>query len=148
MQVRRRVCKAPCDLGSEGFVAVADDGGDTWDVGEFFRSALSVAAGGDDAGFGVEAVGAANVGAGFAVGLGGDAAGVDDDHIGFVRLAVFHSGVAEESSDGFAVGAGGATAEVFDVEGGRHGSSLADVAALGGSGFSGRFTAVSGALRR
>ncbi len=87
---------------------------------------MSVAAGGDDAGFGVEAMGAADVCAGFAVGFGGDAAGVDDDHIGLVGLVVVHTGIAEESGDGFAVGAGGATAEVFDVEGGWHRVSLAE----------------------
>ena len=107
-------------------MAVADNGGDAWNVGEFFRSALGVATGGDDARFGVEAMGAADVGAGFAVGFGGDAAGVDDDHIGLVGLVVVRSGIAEESGDGFTVGAGGATAKVFDVEGGWHGFSLSE----------------------
>ena len=69
-------------FGREGLVAVADDGGDTGDAGEFFRSALGIAAGDDDARVRVEAMRAADVGAGFAVGFGGDAAGVDDDHIG------------------------------------------------------------------
>ena len=72
-------------------MAVADDGGDAGDGGQFFRSALGVAAGCDDAGCGVKAVGAADVGAGFAVGFGGDAAGVDDDHIGFGWLALVES---------------------------------------------------------
>ena len=66
------------------------------------------------------AVGAANVSAGFAVGFGGDAAGVDDDYIGFGGKALGGTGIAKKSGYGFAVGAGGAAAEVFDVEGGRH----------------------------
>jgi hypothetical protein len=73
-------------------------------------------------------MGAADVSASFAVGFGSDAAGVDDDHIGCVGLVVVHSGIAEESGDGFAVGAGGAATEVFDVEGGWHRVSLAEVA--------------------
>ena len=75
------------NFGREGFVAVADDGGDARDGGEFFWGALGVATGGDDAGCGVEAMRAADVSAGFAVGFGSDAAGVDDDHIGFGGLA-------------------------------------------------------------
>ncbi len=101
-------------------MAVADDGSHAGEVGQFLRSALGIAASGDDAGLGVEAMRAADVGAGFAVGFGGDAAGVDDDHIGDGLRAFGRSGSAQESGDRFAVGAGGAAAEVFDVEGGRH----------------------------
>ena len=111
-------------------MAVADDGGDAGEIGELFRSALCVATGGDDARFGVEAMRAADVGAGFAVGFGGDAAGVDYDHIGSVGLMLRGVGGTQKRGDCFAVGAGGAAAEVFDVEGVRHGSSLAELAGL------------------
>ena len=64
-------------------MAVADDGGYSGERGEFGGSALCVASCGDDAGLRVLAMGAADVGAGFAVGLSGDAAGVDNDHVCF-----------------------------------------------------------------
>ena len=68
-------------------MAVADDGEDAGEGGQFLWGALGVTAGGEDAGVGIEAVGAADKGAGFAVGFGGDAAG-DHDHIGFGGVAV------------------------------------------------------------
>src|SRR4051812_34110807 len=71
------------DFGCEGFVAVTDDGGDSGNRGEFLGSALRVAARSDNAGFGILPVRAADVGTRFAISFGGDAAGVDDDHIGF-----------------------------------------------------------------
>ena len=63
-------------------MAVAYDGSHAGKVGQFLRSALGVTARSDDASLGVQAMRAADVGAGFAVGFGGDAAGVDDDYIG------------------------------------------------------------------
>lgn len=80
--VCRNVKKMESNFGGEGFVAVSDDGGDPLDGGEFFGGALRVTAGGDDAGCRVEAMRAADVSACFAIGFGGDAASVDDDHIG------------------------------------------------------------------
>ena len=89
-------------------------------------SALSVATGCDDAGCGIVAVGAADICASFAIGFGGDAAGVDDDHVGFGCMAFGGSGVAKKSGYRFSVGTGGAATEVFDVEGGRHRVSLTE----------------------
>lgn len=83
-QVRECVLKS--DLGNESFVAVPDDGDDAGDRGEFFGSALGVTAGSDDASRRVETAGAADIGAGLAIGFGGDAAGIDDDHVGFGGL--------------------------------------------------------------
>jgi hypothetical protein len=76
-------CQLERNLGGEGFVAVTDNGGDAGDAGQFLRCALGVASGGDDTGCGIETMRAADVCAGFTVGFGGDATGVDDDHIGF-----------------------------------------------------------------
>ena len=69
-------------------MAIADYGGDARNRGKFLGGPLGVAASGNNAGCRVEAMGAANVGASFAVGFGGDATGVDDDHIGFGGLAL------------------------------------------------------------
>jgi len=65
-------------------------------------------------------VGAANVGAGFAIGFGRDAAGVYDDHIGLGGQSVRCSGGTKESGYGFAVSAGSPAAKVLDVEGRGH----------------------------
>ena len=70
------------DVGDHRFVAVADDGVDFGQGGEFLRGALGVASGDDDAGGGVLAADAADPGAGLAVGLGGDAAGIYNDNMG------------------------------------------------------------------
>ena len=68
----------------------------------------------------------ADEGAGRAVGLGGHAAGVDHHHIGFGGLAFGQARSAQTIGDRFAIGARGAAAEVFDVEGDGHESSLAE----------------------
>lgn len=123
-----------CDFGGEGFVAVADNGGDTGDGGQLFRSALGVATGCDDTCCGVKAVGAADVGARFAIGFSGYAAGIDDDHVGFCWLALVDVRDAEKRGDGFAVSAGSTATEVLDVEGKRHDSSLAGCGLSGANG--------------
>ena len=87
-------------------MAVAYDGGDAFDGGEFLRGALGVTACDEDAGFRVEAMGAADVGAGFAVGFGGDRAGVDDDDFGLRHGVRCESRCVETLGDGFAVSAG------------------------------------------
>ena len=68
-------------------MAVADNGGDSRNGGEFIGGALRIATCSDDACARVEAMGAANVGACFTVGFGGDTASVDDNYIGFCRPA-------------------------------------------------------------
>ena len=105
-------------------MAVADNGDDAGKAGEFFWSALSVATCGDDADAGIEAVGAANERTGFAIGLGCNAAGVDDDYVGVGWRAFFETGGAQETGDCFAIGACGAATEILDVERRRHEFSL------------------------
>ena len=83
----------------KGFMAVANDGGDSGKAGEVLGSALSVAAGGQDAGVWIDAVGSANEGPGFSVGFGSDAAGVDHDHISVRGTALGDTGCAQEAGD-------------------------------------------------
>ena len=111
-------------------MAVADDCGDAGKDGEFFRSALSIAACGNDAGAGIEAVGAANEGTGFAIGFGCNAAGVDHDYVGFGWQAFFETGGAQETGDCFAIGARGTATEILDVKRRRHGFSLAELGVI------------------
>lgn len=121
---RFRLHKGESHFGREGLVAVADDGGNAGDCCQLLRRALGVTAGDEDARGGIAAACAADEGAGGAIGFRGDRAGVDDDHIGFSELACAASGGAEAFGDGFPVGAGGAAAEVLDVEGCGHGFSV------------------------
>ena len=107
-------------------MAVADDGGYSWNCGKFSGCTLGVTACGDDAGFRVLAVSAADVCAGFAVGFGGDAAGVNYNEIGFVGPGLGGSRSAKESRYRLAIGAGSATAEILDVERRGHTFSLAE----------------------
>jgi len=118
---RRRCAKSVREeIGNPGFVGVADDVGDAGECGEFFRDALGVAAGDDDAGSGVVSMKFANSVAGLGVGRRSDCAGIKDDDVGGFgatgqRAATFQ----KLSLDGCAVGLGGTAAELFDVEGGH-----------------------------
>jgi CheY-like chemotaxis protein len=103
-------------FGNEGFVAVADDGVDFGESGEFLRGALGVTAGDDDASLGVLAANAAEPGAGLAIGFRGDATGVYDDNI--CRRKVLgrnKAAMAQIGGNGLAIGAAGAAPKVFDV---------------------------------
>ena len=105
-------------------MAVADYRRNTGEGCEFLGSALRIASSRDDAGFGIAAMGAANVGARFAVGFSGDTAGIHDDHVGFGGSAFRCSGISEEGCYSFAVRAGRTAAEVLDVKRGGHKVSL------------------------
>lgn len=61
-------------------------------------------------------MGAADVGAGGTIGLGGDAAGVDDDQAGIGRLGDGVAGGAQTAAERFAVGARGPATEMLDVK--------------------------------
>ena len=63
-------------------MAVADHCVDTGQRGNLLRRPLSVTSGDQDARGGIFPVHSAQEGAGGAIGLGGHAAGVGDDHIG------------------------------------------------------------------
>ncbi len=97
-------------------MAVADDGIDLGEGGKFFRGALGVAAGDDDAGGGVLAADAAQIRAGLAVGFRGHAAGIYNDNMrGIRRFSGRESVVAQVGGNGLAVSTAGAAAEVFNV---------------------------------
>jgi len=102
------------NAGGESLMAVADDGGDAGHGCQFLGRALRIAARDDDAGGRIAAMGAADEGAGRAIGLGGDAAGIDDDDIGSQGLALAEG--AQAGGDGLTVCARGAAAEVLDVK--------------------------------
>ena len=67
-------------------MAVADDGGDASECGQFIGCALRVAAGDDDLGVGIAAVRAAYKGARGAVCLCRHTACVDDHHVSLLGL--------------------------------------------------------------
>ena len=97
-------------------MTVADNGIDSGQGGEFFRSALGIATGDDDPGIRISAADAADPGARLAIGFSGYAAGIDDNNscgigIGGGRESL----VAQGGSDGFAVGAACPASEVFNV---------------------------------
>jgi hypothetical protein len=104
------------EAGDHRFVAVADDGVDFGEGGEFLGGALGVAAGNDDAGGRVLAANAAEVSAGLAVGFGGDAAGVYNYDISRGRgFSGRKTALAQVGGYSLAIGAAGAAAEVFNV---------------------------------
>ncbi len=90
------------------------------------RCALRVAAGRHDARFRIEPMGSADEGTRRAVGLGRDAASVDDHHIGESWLALSEPSGAQAVGNGLAIGACGTAAKVLDVERSAHGLSLAE----------------------
>jgi len=103
-----------------GFVGIADNERDAREGRKFFRGALSVTAGDKDFGGRILRVNFANGIAGLCIGGGSDGAGVDDDELGVLRRSRRGAAAIKELAfDGGAVGLGGATAELFDVEG-RH----------------------------
>jgi hypothetical protein len=101
-------------------VRVADDITDAGEGGKFFRGALRVAAGNDNACGGVLLVKFAYGVAGLGVGGLRDGASVDDDDIGSLTRSGKGAAAAHELTfDGSTVSLGGTAAELFDVKG-RH----------------------------
>ena len=101
-----------------GLVGIADYEGDAGQGSDFFRGALGVAAGDDDAGCGICGMEFADGVAGLGVRGGGDGAGVEDHEVGGVGIR--SNGVAliaQLALDGSAVCLRGATAELLDKEG-------------------------------
>ena len=96
-------------------MAVADDGHHALHGSQFRRRALRIAAGNHNAGLRILPVRATDKGAGLAIGLGGYAAGVDDDHIGLVCRLRAMPCRAQLRADCLAIGAGRATAKILDV---------------------------------
>ena len=108
------------ELGNLGFVGIADNESDAGKGCKFFGGALGVTAGDENLGGGILRVDFANGIAGLRVSGGSDGTGVDDDELGGLRRGRGCAATAEELAlDGSAVGLRGATAELFDVEGGH-----------------------------
>ena len=84
--------------------------------GKFFGGTLGVTTGHYDLRLRVKPMGAADVRAGFTIGLGGDTAGVHDDYVGLGKLHDEVSEGGEAVGHGLAVGTGRPAPEVFDME--------------------------------
>ena len=97
-------------------MAVADDGVDSGQSGDFLRRALGVAAGDQDACGWIFPMDSAQKGAGSAVRLRGHAAGVGNDHIGPVWTGSrAQAALAQLGAYDFAVGPAGPASEVLNV---------------------------------
>jgi hypothetical protein len=104
-------------------VGIADDPGDAWEGGEFFGSALGVAAGDDEAGRGILGVKLANRVACLSVGGSGYRARVENNDGGRCWIGRGSAATIEELAfDSGAIGLRGAAAELLDVEA-RHNHS-------------------------
>jgi CheY-like chemotaxis protein len=107
-------CRDFCQL---VLVRVADDLRHTGQGGEFFRRALRVAAGHDDAGLRILPVYPADGGAGILIGRGRDRAGVQHDNFGFPQFGgAIESPLLELPLNGSAVGLGRATTKILYVK--------------------------------
>jgi len=101
-----------------GFVRISDNENYARKRGEIFRSALRVAARGDDTGGGVGAMYGADRAARLSVGRSGDCAGVDHDDVGGGRIADSAKAARPQLAfDGGGIGLRGATTELFDEKG-------------------------------
>ncbi len=101
-------------------MGIAHDQGNAGETGDFFRGALGVATGDNDASGRIHRVNLADGVASLSVGGGGDGAGIENDDVG--RRAIGRDGaalVAQLALDGGAIGLCGAAAELFDVKGGH-----------------------------
>ena len=104
---------------------VTDNAADAGESGEFFWSALGVAAGDDDAGGGVCGVNFADSVASLGIGGGSDGAGVQDDDVGVLPGCRGAATIEELAFDRSAIGLSGAAAKLFDVEGGHYRDRIA-----------------------
>jgi hypothetical protein len=97
-------------------MAIADHGMNTGQRGELLRRPLGITSGDQDARGGIFAVHSAQEGAGSAIGLGGYAAGVGDDHIGSAGArSRGQAAMAQLGADDFPVRPAGSTSEVLNV---------------------------------
>src|SRR5258708_38328273 len=112
-------------LGDLGFVGIAHHVGYAGESGEFFGSALSVAAGDDNFGGGIGGVEFADGGAGLRVVGGGQGAGVQGDYVGGVWGVCKRAAAFEELRlDGGTVGLGGAVTQFLDGKAGQRSNKL------------------------
>lgn len=106
------------ELGNLRLVGIADDPGNAWEGGEFFRGALGIATGGDDSSGGVGGMDFADCFAGLGVRGSRNCAGVDHDEIGGGGgIGGFAAAIEELALDGSAISLRGAAAELLDEKG-------------------------------
>src|SRR6266702_2298190 len=105
------------ELGDLRLVGIADDPRDSGKYGQFFRSALGIAAGGDNANGGIGGVKLSNGVAGLGVSGGRNGAGVDDDDVGGGGRGSRRAATIKQLAlEGGAIGLRGAATELFDEE--------------------------------
>jgi MFS family permease len=112
------------DLGGQRLVAVAHDRSHSAQASQFFRSTLRITARHQNPCLGIQPMGAPDEGAGSAVGLRCDAACIHHHNIGQRRMLLPQARRPQPLSYSLPIGAGGAAAKVFDVEGHAHGFSV------------------------
>jgi len=108
------------ELGDLWFVGIADDAGNAGETSDVLRGALGVTTSDNDARGRIGRVDLADGVAGLSVGCSSDGASIENDHVG--RRAIGRGGaalVAQLALDGGAIGLRGATAKLFDIEGGH-----------------------------
>src|SRR5258705_12380391 len=104
--------------GDLGFVGIADDKADARESRDFFRCALGVTTGYEDARCRIGSVNFANGIAGLSVSGGGDGAGVENHDVGQRRIGRERAALfAQLAFDGRAIRLGGAAAELLDKKG-------------------------------
>ena len=96
-------------------MTIADNGKHPWESGNFLRRSLSIAAGDKDANPGIGTLNAANVGAGVAIRLGCDRAGVDDEDIRAQTVGGSGAQGFQTRGNRISVGLAGAAAEALHV---------------------------------
>jgi hypothetical protein len=104
----------------QALVAVADHGRYSIESGDFLRSALRVTACHNYLCGGVESHGLAHESAGVAISFGGNAAGVDDHHIGIVEGRLGKPRREQARADSLAIGASRSASEVLYVKARHH----------------------------
>src|SRR5258707_6046510 len=120
------------EVGDLWFVGIAYDAADAGEGGQFFWSALGVAAGNDDAGGGACGVNFADSVAGLSVSGGGDGTGIENDDVGALRGYRGAATIEELALGGRPVGSGWAAAKLFDMERGHCRNRIAKTGIGGG----------------
>jgi hypothetical protein len=101
-------------------MGIANDDAHPGQGGEFFGSALGIASGDHDAGFGILPADAADGGAGVLIGAARDSAGIQNDHRSFARARrACESLVLELAFQSGSIGLCGATSEILYEETGH-----------------------------
>ena len=138
-------------LGDLGLMGVADDEGDAGEGGNFFRGALGITAGYQNARGWIDGVDFADGVAGLGIGGSGNCAGVKNHNVGRGRIGRESTALFTELAlDGCAVCLRGTAAKLLYIEGAHRRKTPAFYLSIGAQGDTAlagaiRFTAVDGA---